>query len=284
MSEKTVAVLLREITDVAILPEVMIKISQVLVDPNTDVADLCDIFQKDPALSTRLLKLANSAFYGFPGRILNVERAIVLLGTAAVKALAMTCAISPVFASDVGPAGFSPKQLWTHSLAVGVIVRRVLKAMGHQQTELGFLIGAIHDLGLLLEFQCREEAFGEILVAAGDADVPFPEIERRFLDTDHGELGLAVARQWGFPALLANVLGSHHTPLEADREFWPHTCAVAVADRIAIDLSLGFADVTVVDETPSEAWELLELAPDRLDHISEGLAEELGSIRAVLGV
>ena len=284
MSREAVEKLMRTVDEIATLPEVSMKIMQMLDDPDTEAKDLQDIFKEDPALSSKLLKLANSPFYGFSREIADVGRAIVLLGFNAVKALALSSSIGKMFASDTGANGFAPSQLWTHSLSVGVASRRVFGAAGQSELESAFMAGVMHDLGLLLEHQCCPEALSEVMEAVRTEGVRFVDAEQASLDTDHCELGLGVAEKWHFPPVLANAMGYHHVPMEAPEEFRPLTCTLALADHLSARLSLGFADVTASEDTPDWVGDVLKLDAAKLDEIQASVAEEVASVRSVMGV
>ena len=284
MTQEAVRALLGEIREVFTLPEVSVRIIQMLSDPDVGVKELHDVFKEDAALSSNLLRLANSAFYGFSHQVADVERAIVLLGLNAVKALAFTCSVRSSFETSVEPGKFSPRHLWFHSLAVGVIARRVFRKANLPNEEGVFLAGVIHDLGLLLENQCRPAQFEQVILAAADAQIGFLDVEREILDTDHCELGQALSEAWNFPAQLISVIARHHTPLEADEMLQPLTCAVAVASNMAGDLSFGFSDRTPADRLPPGVWDVLSLDPDTLDDVRDTVEPEVRSVTAILAV
>ena len=284
MSEETVEKLLQRVEELATLPEVSMRIMQMLDDPDTEARDLQRIFEEDSALSSKLLKLANSPFYGFSREIASVERAIVLLGFNAVKALALSSSVGSMFSSDEDANGLAPNQLWTHSLAVGVAARRIFRALGRAEGDGAFLAGVMHDMGLLLEHQCLPEALSEVIQAVGRDGGDFLTAEQDRLDADHCEFGLAIADKWHFPAALANAIGYHHRPLEAEEEYQPLTCALALADNLAAQLQLGFSDLIPVEEIPAWAGDVLGVEAAALDEIRESVAEEVQSVRAAMGV
>ena len=284
MSEQAVSRYLQTINEVATLPEVSMRIMQMLDDPDTEAKDLQDIFREDPALSSKLLKLANSPFYGFSREIDDVGRAIVLLGFNAVKAMALSSSVGSMFTVDAHSEVFVPGHLWTHSLAVAVASRSIFQLAGLAEVEAAFLAGVMHDLGLLLEYQCSPAGLNEAVLAARNNGCDFLGAEQAVLDVDHCELGLAVAEKWHFPAMLANAMGYHHRPMDAPEEFREVTCTLALADNMAAQLDVGFADVSPSDDIPAEAADLLGLDAAKLDSVHDSVAEEVRSIRAALGV
>ena len=284
VSRKAVEGFLREVSQVATLPEVSTRILGALNDPDTDIRDLHALFGDDPALSANLLKLANSAFYGLPHQIEDIDRAIVLLGFTAVKTLALTCSLRTIFVPREDHGAFSPRLLWQHSLAAGVISRRIFRHARLPNEEGAFLAGVIHDLGLLVENQCRPGAFETVMRAAKYADVTFIELERRVLDTDHCELGQAVAERWNFPPFLVSVIAHHPAPLEADELFWPLTCAVAVACRAAVGDEPDAMPFGAIEPLSSQVWDVLGLDAQQFVAICASARNEAQSVATALAV
>src|SRR5829696_9622705 len=139
----------KKVTTIATLPEITNQIIKTVEDPKSTASQLHKIVSHDPALVTRILKVVNSAFYGLPGQIGSIERAIVLLGLNAVKNLAVAASLGQMFRGGQLCEGFSPKDLWTHCIAVGVAARDLAKQMKLPVADEAFLAGMIHDMGIL---------------------------------------------------------------------------------------------------------------------------------------
>src|SRR6187397_662121 len=161
-SQTIVAEALKKVTTLATLPEVTAKIVSTVEDPKSTAAALHKIVSHDPALATRILKVVNSAFYGLPGQIGSIERAIVLLGLNAVKNIAVAASLGQLFRSVKLCEGFTAKDLWTHSIAVAVAGRELAREMKVQIADEAFLCGMIHDIGLLVSLQTAPEQLRRI--------------------------------------------------------------------------------------------------------------------------
>jgi len=284
MSDQTVRKFMRDFSEVATLPEVSMRIMQMMEDPDTEAKDLQDIFREDPALSSKLLKLANSPFYGFSRQVADVGRAIVLLGFNAVKALALSSSVGSMFAADTQGEAFSPGQLWTHSLAVGVTARRAFRLTSRPEGEAAFLAGVMHDLGLLLEHQCKPQPLAEAVESARSSGGSLLDAEQALLDTDHCELGRAVAEAWHFPAMLASAMGYHHSPSEAPEDYRGLAHALALGDVLSAQLDIGFAEVHPSEEVSARECEAVGLDQAQFDGLRDSVAEEVNTVRAVMGV
>ena len=205
----------RKVTTIATLPEVTAKIIATVEDPRSSAQALHKIVSHDPALVTRILKVVNSAFYGLPGQIGSIERAIVLLGLNAVKNIAVAASLGQLFRGAKLCDGFTAKDLWRHCIAVGVASRDLAKQMKLPMADEAFLAGMIHDMGILVSLQLWPEqirAVCERAKLANGTGPTFCELEREMIGADHQQLGMALAEQWKFPRACQLVAGHHHNP------------------------------------------------------------------------
>src|SRR3954453_13398318 len=161
-----VADALKKGTPLAPLPEVTAKIVSTVEDPKSTAASLHKIVAHDPALATRILKVVNSAFYGLPGQIGSVERAIVLLGLNAIKNIAVAASLGQLFRGVKLCDNFTAKDLWTHCIAAGAPARALARQMTLPIADEAFLAGLIHDTGLLVSLQVWPEKLKEACEAA----------------------------------------------------------------------------------------------------------------------
>src|SRR5258706_14322698 len=152
-----VAEALTKATTTSTLPKVTAKIVATVEDPKSTAASLHKIVAHDPALATRILKVVNSAFYGLPGQIGSVERAIVLLGLNAIKNIAVATSLGQLFRGVKLCEGFTAKDLWTHCIAVGVTARELARQMKVPIADEAFLAGLIHDVGILVALHVYPE-------------------------------------------------------------------------------------------------------------------------------
>src|SRR6202789_3399617 len=143
----------KKVSALATLPEVTSRSIQTVEHTRSTAAKLHQIVSHDPALVTRILKVVNSAFYGLPGQIGSIERAIVLLGLNAVKNIAVAASLGQLFRGVKLCDGFTARDLWTHCIAVGLTARELSKASKLPIGDEAFLAGMIHDVGIVVELQ-----------------------------------------------------------------------------------------------------------------------------------
>ncbi len=211
---------IKSVTALATLPEVTAQIIAMVEDPRSSAGKLHKIIAHDPSLSSRILKVINSAFYGMSGQVGSVERAIVLLGLNAVKNLAVSASLGQLFRGVKLGEGFSAKDLWTHCIAVGVTARQLAVCRKMSNADEAFVAGLIHDAGMLVELQIWPEKLQNICRVSKTTGADFCETERKLLGVDHTTLGQVLADQWHFPKYCQEAAEFHHNPsalVEGDR-------------------------------------------------------------------
>jgi len=272
--EQIVTKALAGIGEIATLPEIITKIIQLVEDPKSTARDLHQLIKHDPALSARILKVVNSAFYGLPGQIATVDRAIIMLGLSAVKNIAIAASITKLFRGSKLGGNFTARDLWVHSLAVGTACRMIVKKAAWQWYEDAFLAGLIHDLGLLVERQAFGERLTEV-IALAEAGKQFCQAEVETIGVTHQQLGQALTAKWKFPRNLRAVTGYHHDPERASEDTRLLTSIVHVADRISCQQKHGFYLSADLEPIQNNALKDLNISPEQLEEISQELPEQL---------
>ena len=236
-----IAETVRKVTTIATLPEVTNQIIRTVEDPKSTASQLHKIVSHDPALVTRILKVVNSAFYGLPGQIGSIERAIVLLGLNAVKNLAVAASLGQLFRGAKLCDGFTPRDLWTHCIAVGVAARDLARQMKLPMADEAFLAGMIHDMGILVALQAYPEEVRRVCESVKtDPTKSYCDLEREILGMDHQQLGMTLAEQWKFPRSCQLVAGHHHRPAGLSEQNRLLVTIVYVADTICCRSKHGF--------------------------------------------
>ncbi|MEP0842830.1 MAG: HDOD domain-containing protein [Phycisphaerae bacterium] len=274
---------LSKIGDIATLPEITSRIIAVVDDPKSTARDLHNIIKNDPALATKILKVVNSAFYGLPGQVSEIDRAIVLLGLSAVKNIAISASISRLFSGERISDKFSARDIWKHSVAVAVATRQFAAHAGRRVfAEEAFLAGLIHDLGLLVERQAYPEQLAEVIRQAVKGGRPFCEIEQEIIGADHQTLGSALAAKWKFPRALQTVLGYHHnvSNLSAEHRLLP--TMVFAADTLCGHERYGFYLTAEGQALDDRLLESIGLTEAQFNTVREELPEQIEAAEAIL--
>jgi HD-like signal output (HDOD) protein len=261
----------KRVTTIATLPEVTNQIIRTVEDPKSTASQLHKIVSHDPALVTRILKVVNSAFYGLPGQIGSIERAIVLLGLNAVKNLAVAASLGQMFRGGKLCEGFTPKDLWTHCIAVGVAARDLARQMKLPVADEAFLAGMIHDMGILIALQVYPEQVRRVCDAAKSGEKSFCELEHEIIGMDHQQLGMALAEQWKFPRSCQLVAGYHHRPTELADSNRLLVTLVFVADTICCQSKHGFNLTALGQKLDGAGLAEINLDPAIIERTAAGL-------------
>ncbi len=279
---QAVKMALAKIGDIATLPEVTARIISVVDDPRSTARDLHNIIKNDPALSTKILKVVNSAFYGLPGQVSEIDRAIVLLGLSAVKNIAISASISRLFTAERISDRFSARDIWKHCVAVAVATRSFCALVGKKaHSEEAFLGGLIHDLGLLVERQAFPDQLKDIIRIASETHRPFCEIETEIVGADHQAMGAALAARWKFPRGLQTVLGYHHKIETLSEEHRLLPTLIYIADVLCCHERIGF--YLTADGQPLEDTLLQSVGLSEADFntVRENLPEQVEETEAI---
>jgi HD-like signal output (HDOD) protein len=289
--DQVVAHAIREISHIATLPEVTLRIVQLVEDPSSTAQDLNNVIAKDPALCARILKVVNSAFYGLPGQIGSINRAIVLLGLNAVKNISIAASLSKLFKGGQLTPTFSAKDLWSHSIVVGTATKMIADRMRVGLSDEAFLSGLIHDLGIMVQMQFDRHKLIEVIERVSPppgADNPAPvadmlETELQVFGATHQDFGSALCEKWKFPKSFVNVTGFHHQPMALPSESRRLACMVHLADRLAARLPGGFRLDVNSTEISAEILEELELTGEAVEEMAERLPELAEDAESMLG-
>jgi putative nucleotidyltransferase with HDIG domain len=227
--EGAVVSALNQSDDLPILPAIASQIFSVTSNPNSSGTELADIVIRDPALTSKLLKTVNSAFYGHPQKISSVQYAIILLGTNEIADIAFGLAAARVFDSKYLQKGIDPQSLWHHSLCTAMIVKHLYRMLPVQGSEGVFSAGLLHDVGKIFFVDHFNDAYRNIYQeAVKQGQAPF-ELEEDIFGMDHAMVGRSLAIRWNLPEILVQAIGYHHQPF----------CAPSYSDLAAVT---GLAD------------------------------------------
>lgn len=279
---------LRSISHIATLPEVTLRIIELVEDPTATAKDLRRLIENDPALCARLLKVVNSSFYGLPGQIDSIDRAVVLLGLNAIKNIAISASLTRLFTGGQLCPSFSARDLWVHSAATATAAKQIAAHLGMAMTDQAFLAGLIHDMGVIVELQLERSRLIDVINTVdpdkkGNPRNPMRDAERELFGADHERFGEGLCRRWKFPKVLSQVCGNHHEPLELPEGERTLACITHVADHLAATAALGFRLDIISTEINPAILEELGLTPEVLAPIVEGLPQSVDEVLSVLG-
>lgn len=258
---------LKNVQSLPTLPPIVAKLNEMVEDEGVTAAQLGRVIERDQVLTSKLLKMVNSSFFGFPQRISTVSNAIVLLGFNVIKTLIVTSSIFEVMqSSDVG--------LWEHSLgcatAAGILARR-REIKNPEEISTAALI---HDLGKIVVRAEMPDKHREILTMVQERSISFREAEKELLGVGHGEIGGWLAQQWNLPPRLVEPITYHHRPMEAP-QFRDLAALVHFSDILIRAWGFGFGGDPWVPPLDHQGWELIKFTKGEIKEILKELEEKL---------
>jgi len=234
------------------VPAVLKRLSAIIEKPRITIVEISAFISNDPALTTKVLKMVNSAIYGFPGRIASVSHATMLLGLNVIKGLLLGVSVFELMQKTMNG-------LYEHSLACAIASRVIAQKKNLKEPEEVSVAGLLHDIGkviLVLEFALEYEA---AMKEASEKKIQIFEAEKNQFSATHADAGGWLAEKWRFPRSLIEVIQFHHRPT-LSKNAPMETAIVHVADLLVRARGFGFAGEDFVPEVNPVAYELLQLS------------------------
>ena len=191
------------------LPTLPVIVQQVMTEINntqSSIKDIASIVERDQSMSAKILKLVNSAFYGFPKRIGTISHAVSILGFETVKSLVLGVAILDAFKIQE----FNMFSFWEHSIKTASLSAHFAKKMNYPSPDESFVVGLIHDIGKLIFMMKAPQEYRQILTEHSNTHVSYLLLERKYLKMDHAFAAGQVARLWNFPPAYIQAISGHH--------------------------------------------------------------------------
>jgi putative nucleotidyltransferase with HDIG domain len=241
---------------------------------------VADILADDPALTSKILKAANSAYYGFPREIGTLERAVALLGFNMVRSLALSIGIMHRLPSGIRSSHFSEEGLWTHSLAVA----KAMEGLGRnarpgESREHLFVVGLLHDIGKVVLIEFFRDTFVQALEEAQRPETALLHVaEKRLFGFDHGEVGAMLLTRWKIPPVIAGPIGAHHEVGFPDGIDEVDVALLRLSDAVCQNLDLGEGGSLTPVDVPDQDLRVLQVGDTALEGVKEHLEESRGAI------
>jgi putative nucleotidyltransferase with HDIG domain len=273
--QKKIKQTIENISNLPSHPIVIERITKLLANPRTSAEEIGKVLTTDQALASKALKLVNSAFYGFPGRISTISHAIVILGFSTIKNIVLTASIFDSFRGK-GKSNeyFNLEKLWYHSIACGAACQALAKTVGTADREESFIAGLIHDIGKIILCHYLPEDFESVIINTRNYNVLFYESEKKLFDTSHDEIGGYLARCWNLPKNLENAVRYHHQPSPA-HDHYLISALVHAADIFVRALDYGNGGDEKIPIISEQVWKTLDLENIPLMTIFDSIRSEI---------
>ncbi|MBN1669912.1 MAG: HDOD domain-containing protein [Kiritimatiellae bacterium] len=229
--------IMRTILDLPPMPQVVQKAREIMGNPNANFQALANVFETDQAIAARVLKLANSAYYGVSGKVASVQHAAVVLGQKTLAELLAMAGTTSLLSQTLQGYGLAAGDLWAHALAVAQGAKIIAGKRDRGMADDAFTAGLIHDAGKLILDKYITEREQEFQALLSDGRHMWLDAEKQLLGFDHAEIAADVCQKWRVPDELAVAIRYHHEPGKSGENRLAHI--VHVADAIAMMSGLG---------------------------------------------
>lgn len=226
--------------DLASLPQTLAEVLRVTRDDRSSAGDLSAVIMRDPALAARLLRIVNSAYYGLGRQIGSITQAVMAIGMRQVTALALSASVYHM--TDNWRSPFDRKAFWRHSLEVAIGARLIAEKIGWRNIEEPWMVGLLHDIGILVLERSYPKDFARIWSMA-QGEEALEDLEMSEWNTDHARVGQFLLQQWNLPDEICSAVRYHHTTFvsndtDPERRLAQLICLAHLISRSAIGKSL----------------------------------------------
>jgi HD-like signal output (HDOD) protein len=257
------------------LPAVFMKINDTIMNPKSSAHDIANAISMDTSLSVRLLKIVNSAFYGFPSQIDTLTRAVAIVGTRQLSALAFGIKIISVF-EDISSDMIDMKSFWKHSIACGVISRIIAGYKNIRNTERLFVAGLLHDIGRLILCGYMPAIFLSALQKAKETNGLLYDMEYDIMKLDHATIGKLLLKKWNLPFSLEDIVAHHHIPQTSQNQL---DCSIVhLADIVTNAMKIGTSGECYVPPLDPFSWNRIDISEKVLPSIIQQSDRQIDEI------
>lgn len=276
----------KKLADLPPLPAVVTRIMQTINSPDTSAEELNRLIIMDQGLSSKILRIVNSAYYGFPKRISTITHAVVILGFNTVRNLVLGVSAFGLLAQKSMPYGLNRTKFWEHSVATAVagsILAKKRLSKVRSAPEEAFIGGLLHDLGALFLDSYFPVQYAVAMAFAARENKTAREAEMMVLGIDHVTVGRRIAEFWNFPPHITAMMGGHHDP-ERYKEHFDHVAIIHAADWLAWQCGYAASEHTQPHELTPEIKEWLNMSDEDMEWAKRELASQVQACEALLRI
>ena len=266
--------ILEAVNDIPALPQVVIRVMQLAEDPDSTAQDIHKVLDQDQAMNARVLRLANSAYYGFARRIATVTDAVVLLGFKTIRGIVLAAAVSDLLQKKYEGYALEEGELWRHSQACAIAARLIARRCRLSNLDVAYTAGLLHDIGKVILNRYMKEAYHEVVDLVTSQEIPFMNAEDQILGFNHAVVGARLAERWSLPPLLVEAIEKHHQPGQASED-QKLTAIIHLADAVCLSMGIGIGVDGLLYPVYPETLALLGVSEADLEAIVSDMTDLL---------
>ncbi|MFH0925428.1 MAG: response regulator [bacterium] len=239
LDKKQIKVMISKLKTLPTIPELYVKLSEALNSPNSSLADIGRIVQRDVSMTAKVLQMVNSAYFGLVRRVENVNQAVTYLGVETIKTLVLTIGLFDKFSKELVER-FEIKKLYAHSIVVGTLATKIVQSIPTRDTKLAdeaIMAGMLHDIGKLIFINNNADEYEKIYQRSKDENKPLYIIENEAMGISHAEIGGYLMDLWGLPINIVKTITFHHEPSRSLSSLFSDLSAVHVANALESEQS-----------------------------------------------
>jgi len=281
MYTERVEQLFSHVVDIPTLPLSVMRIMDMVDNSDCSVADVAKVLSSDPPLAAKVLKLANSSYYGFRQKISSIPQAAALLGLTTLKNTLLSASLIKVYAG--GRTGLNLPALWTHSFAVATASKLIAKTVRFPNSEKAYAAGLLHDLGKIMIARNLRIEYAEIVKIMRHQGMSIGDAEFYVLRVDHADVGAWILHRWRIPNSIAEAVEHHHHPTRCRSNF--DICGVVYLANILVHRSgMGSGGDSVIREVDPVVTRYFGLNENSLSTLLFHLEEKRSEITSLATV
>lgn len=255
------------------LPSMLNNINKMMLNPRTSAKEVAQLISSDPAITSKVLRVVNSSFYGFPNRITTVTHAIVILGFNTIKSIVLSSTIFDVFKKDV-KSSFDRQDFWKHSIGCGAAAKVLARRLGYPTLEEIFIAGLLHDIGKIVMDQFIHDKFVDVQTMVKAKDCLIVQAEEQLLGVTHADVGAWLFEKWNLSKGLIETTRCHHNPALASDN--AKTAAIIhFADIVVRSMRFGNGGDNKIPPLSDAAWGMLGINAGQFDGLLKETGEEI---------
>ncbi|MEN3185126.1 MAG: HDOD domain-containing protein [Atribacterota bacterium] len=274
MGKVSLSVLVQAVEELPVLPTIVQRVIQLTEDPKSTAKDINNVLSQDQTLTAKVLRLANSAFYGFPRRISTITEATIILGFQTIKSIVIAATVSEILKKSLPGYALEQGELWKHSQTSAIAARMLARETKFPRLEVAYTAALLHDIGKLVLNTYLSDTYQEVLEKVEGEHLTFTQAEEAVLGFNHAQVGAKICEKWNLPAELVETIAFHHEPERAT--ITPKLVAIThIADFISVSIGIGMGIDGFFYGISPEAVTLLGINETLIDRLLVQLTDVL---------